>query len=105
MKILRSSRIRAIGRSLQNQTSTLDTQVVSVIPGFGACGGSDKEFTAPPTTPLPFLFFCAGVDYPRPDCNNKDTSSGTSEKCKNALRKLDNLPSNLKNFLEKNKLM
>ena len=63
--------------------------------------GSDKEFKPPINTPLSFLFSCVGVDYPRPDCNNKDTSSGISSICKDALKeKLDNFPENLKNFLQ-----
>jgi hypothetical protein len=100
MKISRSSRMRAIGVDI----GSLGTQVVSFsTDGYGAC--SDKELKPRENIPLSFLFYCVGVDYPK-ECNNKDTSSGTSLICKDALKeKLDNLPDNLKKFLQDYKLI
>lgn len=102
MKNLRSSRIRAIGRLLQNPTS-FDTQVVSF--SVDAKESNCVINYAPYNTPLPFLFKYCNVDYPRPDCNNNDTSNGITPTCKAALQKISDLPVNLKIFLQTQKLI
>jgi len=103
MKILRSSRMRAIGHSLQNQRSTLDTQIVSL--SVNDNQGNCIINYAPPNMPLPFLFGYCSVEYPYPTCTNKDTTSGiTTPTCKDVLQTLD-LPVNLKIFLQSKKLI
>ena len=81
MKISRSSRMRATGVAL-------GTQVVSF--STGQCDGGDlsSELTFLKNTPLSVYFYCLNVEYPRPDCNNKDTTSRISSQCKDALYKL-----------------
>lgn len=103
MKILRSSRMSAIGHSLQNQKiNNLDTQIVSL--SVNDNQGNCIINYAPPNMPLPFLFGYCSVKYPYPTCTNKDTTSGITPTCKDVLQTLD-LPVSLKKVLQDKKLI